>query len=402
MKLNRFLITSFVFIGLLSGLLVGAFNYYRSVQLREHDAMSELLAIGKLRADYIENYILRLITEAELIATQQTLSDEELQRMTGLAQGIEGVFVLDAAGDVVATSGKIPHGTNHAEQLPFLAGKTRTTFFPKNYSSLSGEYVMVVATPFHDGVLVVLMNTQAVEDIVKDKTGLGETGEVLVAIQNGDQRISLFDRLFESDALTQSVENENTAEPMKQALLGNEVTFSSALDYRNEPVIAVSQYITTGNIGLVAKIDRAEIVGVYKKEYLRNAFISGIMILFITILFGSVVALRISNPINRLIRAMDAISESGFGTKVEEQLITSQNEIGQMAKVFNHMIDRLQESKNEVDMKVHEQTKEIVEQQKKTKVAMQDLEEINKAMVGRELKMVELKKEIERLKRNNQ
>lgn len=65
--------------------------------------------------------------------------------------------------------------------------------------------------------------------------------------------------------------------------------------------------------------------------------------------------------------------------------VKGQDEIGQLAEAFNVMAAKLTKLYEGLEMKVKDRTKE--------------LEKDNKMMVGRELKMVELKKEIENLKR---
>ena len=67
--------------------------------------------------------------------------------------------------------------------------------------------------------------------------------------------------------------------------------------------------------------------------------------------------------------------------------IKSKNEVGQFAVEFNKMVEELKQSKENVEGKVEERTAQ--------------LEKVNKFMVGRELKMVDLKKEINKLEKKN-
>jgi len=62
--------------------------------------------------------------------------------------------------------------------------------------------------------------------------------------------------------------------------------------------------------------------------------------------------------------------------------------------------------KNQLEKKLSEYTKnlevKIAERTKQLAARVKELEELNESMVGREIKMVELKKEIEELKKNNE
>jgi len=68
-------------------------------------------------------------------------------------------------------------------------------------------------------------------------------------------------------------------------------------------------------------------------------------------------------------------------------MIDSNDEIGELTRNFNKMAKELDKSSLEIESKIKERT--------------QRLEELNRHMVGREIKMLELKEEIEKLKKLN-
>lgn len=90
----------------------------------------------------------------------------------------------------------------------------------------------------------------------------------------------------------------------------------------------------------------------------------------------------ISRPIGILLDATKEITNGNLNKKVD---IKSKDEIGQLATGFNEMVDNIREARAAIEDEVEKRTAE--------------LEKTNKHMVGRELKMVELKKEIEELKK---
>ena len=143
-----------------------------------------------------------------------------------------------------------------------------------------------------------------------------------------------------------------------------------------------------------------------------------VLITFITLIFIFIVSLFFSqlvvNPIKKLHKGAEIIRKGNLDYKVD---IRTGDEIEQLAKEFNRMAERLgqskaalEESKAVLEIKVAARTKELKElaesleeqvkgRTKELQEKMKELERFNRLAVGRELKMIELKKEIERLKK---
>jgi len=142
------------------------------------------------------------------------------------------------------------------------------------------------------------------------------------------------------------------------------------------------------------------------------------LITFITLIFIFIVSIFFSqlvvNPIKKLHKGAEIIRKGNLDYKVD---IRTGDEIEQLAKEFNRMAERLgqskaalEESKAVLEIKVAARTKELKElaesleeqvkgRTKELQEKMKELERFNRLAVGRELKMIELKKEIERLKK---
>lgn len=104
--------------------------------------------------------------------------------------------------------------------------------------------------------------------------------------------------------------------------------------------------------------------------------ISLIMFLFIYLLGKSF------KPLKVLVKTVEDISKGDLEKRAQ---INSGDEIQELSEVFNEMMEEIAKSKKEVDKKVEERTAE--------------LEKINRHMTKRELKMIDLKKENEELKK---
>lgn len=115
------------------------------------------------------------------------------------------------------------------------------------------------------------------------------------------------------------------------------------------------------------------------------------MIIYFSTLFGVFLVLgiilslifvhRIMRPVIKLTNAAKEISKGNIDFKID---ISSKDEFGELANAFNQMVREIRGYQRGLEDKVSKRTAE--------------LEKVNNLMVGRELKMIELKKEINELK----
>jgi len=134
----------------------------------------------------------------------------------------------------------------------------------------------------------------------------------------------------------------------------------------------------------------------------------------LSILFTNVlVSQTIIKPIRELEKNTKKVAKGDLNVKVK---IKTGDELEELGKNFNLMLETLkaqqealEESKKDLEMKVQARTRElkelterqeeiIKERTKELQEKLEELEKFQKLSIGRELKMVELKKEIERLK----
>jgi len=139
-----------------------------------------------------------------------------------------------------------------------------------------------------------------------------------------------------------------------------------------------------------------------------------LLIVIILSLFGTILAARfLIRPIRQLINAIKKVKEGNLDLEIK---VEAENELRELTDAFNGMLWQLSESqkllqkeKQMLEARVGERTKELkeltVSLDKKVKERTRELEErvnelerFHKLTVGRELKMIELKKEIKKLK----
>ncbi|MBF0260320.1 MAG: PAS domain S-box protein [Magnetococcales bacterium] len=135
--------------------------------------------------------------------------------------------------------------------------------------------------------------------------GFGETGEFTMGRQEGDQIIfELRHRHTKQDESLPVPMRSELAEPMRLALLG-QAGIMVGLDYRGVTVLAAHEPVAILNMGVVAKIDMAEI----RRPFIRAAWQVGAIGL-VVIIAGSLLFYRIGRPMIRQISENQALRES--------------------------------------------------------------------------------------------
>ncbi len=132
----------------------------------------------------------------------------------------------------------------------------------------------------------------------------------------------------------------------------------------------------------------------------RNLYLfSGFVALLVTNISALIYSLffinRTTSPIITLSRLSKDVADGKYEKNLPEEYLKKEDEIGTLSRSLQLMIKKLTENIKSLD----KSNKEILQAQEDLKKTNTELEKINQVMTGRELKMVELKKEIERLKK---
>lgn len=126
---------------------------------------------------------------------------------------------------------------------------------------------------------------------------------------------------------------------------------------------------------------------------IQSVLIVSIFLLTLSFFVLTWLSSTITKPIMKLTKAADLLSHGNFKIDIDKKIIESKDEIGELAVSFEIMSNKLQKLYVEFDKKLKDRT--VVLNKK-----VEDLERVESIMVGRELKMIELKKIIEELKSN--
>lgn len=412
MKIKIKIIVIILELGLIPLLILSFISYSAIKKQIVRDTFQKLDALAQIQKNRLQDILQYKMDELNLFRSRSTLRSnlrdfnitptpvlqESMNTITLAAQtsvtAIKKIFIVNKTGAIIVSTDTSLLGKDVSTEDFFTRGIRQNDISILRKDSISGKITHYLAGPMILdgailGVAVMMMDAEDIFSTTNDYTGLGDTGEIMLARNDGSGN-ALFitpSRFDPNTALTQVVPKERVAVPSVHAVAGEERIFESATDYQGMPVLAVTRYIQDVGWGIIVKINRAEAFAPIQK--MRDLFLFLIIAAtFFIILIGVLVARSISDPILRLIDAVKKIEQGDFSQNVE---VVSRDEIGVLGKVFNTMTVKLKESYALLEKKVRDRTKELNERTK-------ELEHVNKYMVGRELVMVKLKEELRKLK----
>ncbi|MFH1769740.1 MAG: cache domain-containing protein [Parcubacteria group bacterium] len=265
----------------------------------------------------------------------------KLNGLLGESAKFEEVFIIGASGMITTSTNKTNENKDAKDYDYFVKGKAKTFIQGVFLSPITEKPSIVISTPITKedktliGVLAVRLNLDSLYSVVRDYTGLGETGEtVIVALSGNDVVILNPTRFDEKAALEKRITIGDTIGiPLQMAAEGKSGQGFST-DYRGVKVLASWRYISVVNWGLVTKMDAKE-VAQPKKEMAYYILLACILIAFIIFLVAFIMASGIVKPIKDLTDAADRISKGDLGVQIN---IKSRDEIGKLAESFERML----------------------------------------------------------------
>jgi sigma-B regulation protein RsbU (phosphoserine phosphatase) len=195
------------------------------------------------------------------------------------------------------------------------------------------------------GVVVVRLNTDEIRKILSDHTGLGETGETLLNRRIDDNAVIMVPLRRGPDApFTRRVPlGSSFGLPEQRSVQGSRGE-GDAIDYQNRPVLAVWRYVPALGAGLVVKIDTDEAYAPIRHLTLLAIVLAGTTVALVVVAARSLAG-SIARPVVALTDATSRIAEGDLTRRVE---VAATNEIGQLARSFNRMTERLATSIEEL------------------------------------------------------
>jgi diguanylate cyclase (GGDEF)-like protein/PAS domain S-box-containing protein len=334
---------------------------------------------------YIRNCLSDLNAKRGGGCTPEDLTNHLTKNKLPAIEELVDVFALDARGNILASTDQRHIGQNKSHESYFTQGSKRPFMGDVYFSNIFKGPVMAVSAPLTEGdnfmgVIAGNLRPQRLYDIVLNRDGLRETGEVYVV--NNDGYMITPSRFKDDVVLNQEVRTSNAqmcfaeAQGMMKSPQGMQWRKQGpvlAKGYRGVPVIGTHAYLPQTGWCLLAEIDEKEVkVSLYDLLLAFTAL--GAVFAFLAYLVSGWLADKISGPVLHLEQWARRISSEDWEHQAPIP-IGSKDEIGELSKSFNRMVVQLRDSFG----KLREEKQKLEESEDRVKKHLQRFQKLSEA-----------------------
>ncbi|MFN2340650.1 MAG: methyl-accepting chemotaxis protein [Halanaerobium sp.] len=259
------------------------------------------------------------------------------------------IFLINLDGDIIYTqaqesdlgqnlsSGELSNSNLARSYTQALKGELSLVDF--QYYQPSQSPAQFVTAPIREneeiiGIISLQISTQAINSIMSEVSGLGESGETYLVgsdnLMRSDSRFSESSDILEKEIKTTAVENAMADNQGSQIIQ----------DYRGAQVLSSYSKLNIEDFdwAIIAEIDEAEAFAEINSMN-RNVIVQILIIAFLIIIIAYFFSKRITKPIIKAVRMAEEIS--GGNLAVEKIKIKTNDEVGGLADSLNKMLDNL-------------------------------------------------------------
>jgi len=346
---------------LIALLFIALVNIYSTYETVKAQVRSHLESVASIQAHRITSILEHSQNEINLISSRTKLrkslamynvepTNNHLKWINKIINdakdsdhGINAITVLNHLGKVVASTINSEIGRIAKNDEIYLR-QTDKPILKSHKDSLS----MVFGTQLiHDGkdigTLLVEDNMHDLNSAITDYSGLGNTGETVLAMrdEHGDAKFIIPLRFDKNAAMQHTISKERLSVPISQALLKKNIFLEGAPDYRNKTVLAQVRYIKDLDWGIVVKIDEDEAYSPLYKMLRQDALLSLIIIILMAYILREFSRSFIS-PIELLTKkSQEVLIKTIPNSKIQTANIKDEIEVLNIN--LNILLDKLQE-----------------------------------------------------------
>jgi class 3 adenylate cyclase len=291
---------------------------------------------------------------------------QAFQTLIGFSIGFEDVKIIGKNGEIFFSLGRIEKD-NFQNDLLFQKG-LQSSFV--DFEPFQDNKKMIVISPIFAndskigdeaiGVVISRMRTAAIDSILLNKSGLGESGEIYIV--NRDFLMVSESRFIENTIFKQKVNNIAV-----QKCFSEGIDYEGLyLDYRETSIYGSSYCATDLGFVLLAEIDEAETIQPILTLQER-IFQTGLLITTGMAIIAFIISRTFSKPLIKLKNAANTIASGNFEVRTK---ITTKDEIGELSHAFDSMAQKLQESIIEIKEK-----EDVIKQQEDILLQFSDYSE---------------------------
>ncbi len=306
--------------------------------------------------------------EIEILLTRDSDSAEYTQSYTRLENyfseliktkpNLKSFLITDNGGFVV-------FATDRSRLGKFQPLGAPTTYFTRegagaivpNFYTVpnTGKSAITFATAIVDqqnitmGAITVDLDLIEVDELIRERTGLGESGETYLVTQAQGKNI------FISGAQSSQEFPNGVKSVGIDAAIARQDGIGSYTNYAGVPVIGVYRWLTDQNLALLAEMSQAEAFAPANR-LARDILLIGLSSAGILLVAVYLMSRRITQPLMAI--ADTAIQVAGGNLKSKAPVLT-EDEIGLLARAFNQMIGQLSQSTDQLEVRISAATAEL-------------------------------------------
>jgi len=384
-KISRKLIIVFLAIGIAAIAALGLISYNQSKEALMHSSENELKAVRDIKKNQINSFFEDRLADIKVYAMNTAVQmaaerfisaydtaglQSPVYQKWDRAHGPKlekyvteyeyyDLFFISNNGDVAYTVAKesdlgknLVTGALSGSPLAkaYKNGKNKFVLTDFAWYDVSDEPAAFVSGPIKDndgkqiGVLVYQIALGAINEIMQERSGMGETGETYLVgpdkLMRSDSYLDPEGHSVEASFAGTVEENGVNTVAVREALSGKSDT-KVIIDYNGNPVLSSYTPINFGETtwALLAEINEAEVMQPVKtlgNEIMIVAVIVALVIIVVSIFF----ALSIANPINKGVDFAKKLAQGDLTAHID---VDQKDEIGVLAEALKDMSKKLKE-----------------------------------------------------------
>ena len=338
---------------------VGAIAFLRAKSTLETSTLERLEVTATLKEQALERWIrnqregtmaLAALPELRAPASILHVAEESSPEFRAASAQIQQILraVLATRADWVQVAilsvreGKIwvstdfPRQGEYRNREPYFIQGRQETFVQNPYLSWgTNQPTMTVATPLRNtkgesiAVLVVDLDLTPLDEIVSDRTGLGNSGQAYLVDRSRN--------IVQSEGFAPSNLSHNAIAPGIEAALAGGEGSGFYLDRTGIPTLGAYRWVEAPELALLVEVPRREVLAPLR-QLSRTVWLVGLGWAGFLVVGAFLLARSIARPILAITKVVTQVAD-GDWTPVASVL--AEDEVGLLARNFNRMTERV-------------------------------------------------------------